>query len=68
MNSKPRFVFKMSRAQAQIVLAMNQDSRFFLNCEYCLADGTLKRCPDFVTLSEYNYVGLLRKMVKLGKF
>ena len=68
MNDKPTFVFKMSRAQAQIVLAMNQDSRFFLNCEYCLADGTLKRCPDFVTLSEYNYVGLLRKMVKLGKF
>ena len=29
MNNKPRFVFKMSRAQAQIALAMNQDSSFF---------------------------------------
>ena len=64
MNDKPTFVFKMSRAQAQIVLAMNQDSNLFLNGEYCFADGTFKRCPDFVTLAAYNYVGPLRKMVK----
>ena len=64
MNDKPTFVFKMSRAQAQIVLAKNQDSNLFLNGEYCFADGTFKRCPDFVTLAAYNYVGPLRKMVK----
>ena len=40
MNDKPTFVFKMSQAQAQIALAMNQDSIIFLNGEYCFTDGT----------------------------
>ena len=65
MNDNPTFVFKMSRAQAQIALAINQDSNLFLNGEYCFADSTFKRCPDFVTLEAYTYVCLLRKMVKL---
>ena len=65
MNDKPTFAFKMSRAQAQITLAMNQDSNLFLNGEYYFADGTFKRCADFVTLEAYTYVGLLRKIVKL---
>ena len=65
MNDKPTFVFKMSRIQTQIALAINQDSNLFLNGEYCFADSTFKRCPDFVTLEAYAYVCLLGKMVKL---
>ena len=64
MNEKARFVFKMSRAQAQIALAMNQNSNLFLNGEYCFVDGTYERCPDFFTLAAYTYACLLRKMVK----
>ena len=44
---------------------MNQDSNLFLNGEYYFADGTFKRCADFVTLEACTYVGLLRKIVKL---
>ena len=65
MNDKPTFVFKMSRVQTQIALAINQDSNLFLNGEYCFADSTFKRCPDFVTLEAYAHVCLLGKMVKL---
>ena len=65
MKDKSTFAFKMSRAQAQIALAMNQDSNLFLKGEYCFADGTFKRYADFVTLEAYTYVGLLRKIVKL---
>lgn len=65
MNDKPTFVFKMSLAEAQIFLAINQDSNSFLNGEYYFADGTFKRCPDFFILAPYTYVTLLRKMVKL---
>ena len=64
MNDKARFVFKMSRAQAQNALAMNQNSNLFLNGEYCFVDGTYERCPDFVTLAACTYACLLRKMVK----
>ena len=64
MNDKARFVFKMSRAQTQIALAMNQNSNLFLNGKYCFVDDTYERCPDFVTLAAYTYACLLRKMVK----
>ena len=37
----------------------------FLNAAYCFKDGAFKRCPRFVTLSAFAYVGLLKMMVKL---
>lgn len=66
MNGKPTFVFKMSQTQSRLALAMNRDDNLFLNGEYCFADGTFKRCPGFVTLSAFIYLGLLRKMVKIA--
>ena len=66
MNDKPTSVFKMSCTQADLSLSTNCDGSDFLNGEYRFADGTFKRCPGFVTLSPFVYVGLLRKIVKLS--
>ena len=63
-RDKPAFVLKISQAQAQIALVMNQDSNLFINNKYCFADSTFKKCLDFVALAAYTCVGLLRKMVK----
>ena len=65
MNGKPTFVFKMSRTQADLAIYMNCEEDGLLNGEYCFADGTFKRCPGFVTLSAFVYVGLLRRIVKI---
>ena len=66
MNGKPTFVFKSSRIQIQLVTEMDRDGTGFLNGEYYFADRTFKRCPGFVTLSVYVYIGLLPKMIKLA--
>ena len=47
----------MSQAHTQITLVMSQGSNLFLNGEYCFADGTFKRCPDFVTMAAHSYIG-----------
>ena len=44
---------------------MDRDGTGFLNTEFGFANGAFKRCPGFVTLSVYVYIGLLRKMIKL---
>ncbi|XP_066916243.1 uncharacterized protein [Clytia hemisphaerica] len=66
MNGKPSFVFQMSRVQADLAYAMDENRDGILNGEYCYADGTFKRTKTFVTLAVYVYVGLLKKMIKLA--
>ena len=54
----------MSRVQAKLAIAMDRDNpKAFLNGTYCFTDDTFKRCPGFVTLLIFVYVGLLQKMV-----
>ena len=66
MNGKPTLVFKMGRVLVKLVIAMDRDGpEVFLNGAYCFADDTFKRCPRFVTLSAFVYVGLLLNMFKL---
>ena len=66
MNGKLTFVLKSSQIQIQMVTEMDRGGTGFLNCKYCFADGTFKRCPQFFNLSVHVFVGLLRKMIKLA--
>ena len=60
MNGKPTFVFKISRVQAKLAIAIDRDNpEAFLNGAYWFADGTFKKCPGSITLSVFVYVGLL---------
>lgn len=55
----------MSKVHAKLEIAMARDNpKVFLNGAYCFTDGAFKRCPRFVTLSAFAYVGLLKMMVK----
>ena len=65
MNGSSTFVLKMSRDQADLAPAMNENGNGILNGECCYCDGTFKRAKDFVTMCAYVYVGLLRRIVKL---
>ena len=49
-----------------MVTETDRDGTGFLNDEYCFVDGTFKKCPRFVILPVYVYVGLLRKIIKLA--
>ena len=66
LNAEPSYVFKTSKVQAQLAVAMDRDGDNFLSDEYCFFDGTFKRCPGFVTLAAHVYVELLRKIVKIA--
>ncbi len=66
LNGDPSYVFKMSKIQAKLAVAMDQDHADFLCDEYCYFDGTFKRCPGFVTLGAHVYVEILRKVVKIA--
>lgn len=66
LNGEPSYVFKMSRIQAKLAVAMDQDGEDFLRDEYCYFDGTFKRCPGFITLGAHVYVEILRKVVKIA--
>ena len=65
-NSKPSFVFKASKIQAQLALAMDRDSNEILNNEYCFVDIKHNRCASFKTLAAHVYHPLLRRMVTLA--
>ena len=64
MNGSSTFVLKMSRDQADLAPAMNENGNGILNGECCYCDGTFKRAKDFVTIEVY--VGLLTRIVKLA--
>ncbi len=66
MNGEPSYVFKMSKIQAKLAVAMDCSGNDFLASEYCYFDGTFKRCPGFVTLGAHVYLELLRKIVKIA--
>jgi hypothetical protein len=55
MNGKlscgPSYVFKSSKVQLQMALAMDKDTDGLLKTEVCFADGNYKRCPGYVTLT-----------------
>ena len=58
-NNKPSFVFKTSKIQAQLALAMDRDSNEILNKEYCFVDIEHNRCASFKTLAAHVYHPLL---------
>ena len=66
LNGEPSYVFKMSRIQAKLAVAMDEENDDFLCDKYCFFDGTFKRCPGFVTLGAHVYVEILRKVVKIA--
>jgi hypothetical protein len=66
LNGEPSYVFKTSKIQAQLAVAMDRESNDFLSDEYCFLDRTFKRCPGFVTLGAHVYVDLLQKIVKIA--
>ena len=66
MNGEPSYVFKMSKVQAKLAVAMDCNENDFLANEYCFFDGTFKRCPGFVTLGAHVYVEMLRRIVKIA--
>ena len=59
-------IWTANQIQIQLVIETDRDGTGFLNDEYCFADGTFKKCPRFVILPVYVYVGLLRKIIKLA--
>ena len=59
-------IWTANQTQIQLVTETDRDGTEFLNDEYCFADGTFKKCPRFVILPVYVYVGLLRKIIKLA--
>ena len=66
MNGEPSYVFKMSKVQAKLAVAMDCNENDFLANEYCFFNGTFKRCPGFVTLGAHVYVEMLRRIVKIA--
>ena len=65
MNNETSFVFKTSKAQIELALAMDKDGEGFVCNEYAYFDGTHKRCPDYITLCCHVYVDVLNMTVKL---
>ena len=66
LNGEQTYVFKMSRIQARLAVAMDQKNDDFLCNEYWFFDGTFKQCSGFVTLGAHVYVEILRKVVKIA--
>ena len=66
LNGEPSYVFKMSRIQAKLAVAMDEENDDFLCDEYCFFDGTFKRYPGLVTLGAHVFVEILCKVVKIA--
>ena len=65
-NGELTFVFKMSKCQAEIALAMDPSKGGYLSEEYCHGDGTFKRCKGYTTLGLHVYHPLLRNLVRIA--
>ena len=66
MNGEQTFVFKMSRAQADLALAMDRSTDNYLQDEYCFGDGTFARVINFTTLGVHVYHPLLKQITRLA--
>ena len=66
MNGEPSYVFKMSKFQAKLAVAIDCNENDFLANEYSFFNGMFKRCPGFVTVGAYVDVELLRKIIKIA--
>lgn len=65
-NKEPSFVFKTSRFQADLGVAMDRDGDGLLSSQYCFVDAKHNRCNGFKTITLWVYHPMIRKLVKLA--
>jgi hypothetical protein len=63
LNGKPSYVFKSSRAMAQLALSMDRGSDGSMSHEYAHVDAMHTRCRGFKTLALWAYHEISRKLV-----
>jgi hypothetical protein len=66
LNGEPSYVFKSSRAMAELALSMDRDGAGPLNREYAHVDAMHDRCRGFKTLTLWTYTEVSRKLICLA--